>query len=150
MDMMNSYLFLLGIGFVASVFVVIAIYTLSRDLHVRREFLETRGTITKSEVLEGRTAKRGSTFTPYIAFAYEVSGRTYSTGQYWIHTIASSGREAKEAICARFPVGSVQQAWYDPNKPEIAVLVKDFSRFPFVVLVSLIMAGIAAVVLLWL
>ena len=98
-----------------------------------RHFLPVQAEVTHSEVGVNRDGD-GITFHPDIRFRYQVDGQIHDTGQYRIQRISSSGRSGKQKVVRRYPVGSIVQAWYDPDKPEAAVINNAFSFFPVIFL----------------
>ena len=113
------------------------------------QFLPVQGEVTHSEVGVNRSTE-GSTFYPDIRFRYTVDGQTHDTGEYRIQVISSSGQGSKQEIVRRHPVGSKVQAWYDPAKPEVAVIDNSFSFFPVIFLaIGVIVLGIIIGLWVW-
>ena len=114
-----------------------------------RHFLPVEGVVTHSEVGVKKDSD-GSTFYPNIRFCYMVAGQTHDTGQYRIQVISSSGRGDKQKIVRRYRVGSKVQAWYDPDKPEVAVINNSFSFFPVIFLaIGVIVLGLIIGIWVW-
>ena len=114
-----------------------------------RHFLSVQGEVTHSEVGVNRSTE-GSTFYPDIRFRYTVDGQTHDTGEYRIQVISSSGQSGKQEIVRRYPVGSKVQAWYDPDKPEVAVIDNSFSFFPVIFLaIGVIVLGFIIGLWVW-
>ena len=114
-----------------------------------RHFLPVEGVVTHSQV-EVNTGSDGTTYYPDIHFRYTVAGQTHDTGRYRIQSISSSGRSGKQKIVRRYPVGSKVQAWYGPDKPQVAVINNSFSFFPVIFLaIGVIAVGIIIGIWLW-
>ena len=114
-----------------------------------RHFLPVEGVVTHSQV-EVNTGSDGTTYYPDIHFRYTVAGQTHDTGRYRIQSISSSGRSGKQKIVRRYPVGSKVQAWYDPDKPQVAVINNSFSFFPVIFLaIGVIAVGIIIGIWVW-
>lgn len=125
-------------------------YLTRANYRVRHVFQPTQVLITQSEVgvhhSRGKSGRRGSTYSIDIRFNYAVAGVNYFEGRYEFLHSSSSGRSSKDAIVRRYPVGSTQTAWYDPDDPSVAVLCRDFSWLgPALFGLSAIPAGIALV-----
>lgn len=65
----------------------------------------------------------GTRYTPRISYRYTVNGQDY-TGDRAAFIYESSGREARQFL-ARFPAGSRTIAYYNPQDPARAVLVRE-------------------------
>ena len=119
------------------VLVAVAILTgvggwfLYNDWRVNNEFLPVEATIITSEV-GVHSDSDGTTYYPDIAFSYEVDGNLYSSGNYRNDGVSSSGRSSKQRIVRQYAVGSKHEAWYDPQKPSVAVLNRDYGLFGFI------------------
>ena len=68
------------------------------------------------------------TYQPRIHYQYEVGGNTYESTRFSYLAPASGDRQEMQAIVARFPVGSKQTAYYDPQNPGEAVLHRSTTR----------------------
>ena len=114
-----------------------------------RQFLPVEGEVTLSDVGVNRSTE-GTTFYPDIHFRYTVDGQTHDTGRYRIMVISSSGRSGKQEVVRRYPVGSKVRAWYDPNKPDVAVIDNSFSFFPAIFLtIGVIVLGFIIGLWVW-
>ncbi|MDX5373060.1 MAG: DUF3592 domain-containing protein [Pseudomonadaceae bacterium] len=70
------------------------------------------------------TASSTRVHLPRIEYQYEVDGRRYRSRQFsYFGAAYGSDAEARQVI-ARYPVGSVQTAYFDPRDPAQAVLNK--------------------------
>ena len=61
---------------------------------------------------------------PEIKIQYEVSGRKYEVWTYDAIFRFSTDRAAQQAIVDSFRVGANYPCWYDPDRPERAILVR--------------------------
>lgn len=113
------------------------------------DFLAVDGVVTFSEVGESR-GDDGTTYFPDIRFRYTVDGQKHDSGTYRIQQLSSSGRRGKLEIVGRHPVGAKVQGWYDPGKPETAVIDKSFSFFPVIFLgVGILVLAIIIGIWVW-
>ena len=86
----------------------------------------------------------GTLYRPEIKIRYQVGGQTYFTTTYDIRNAYSSGQDDKQAVLDRFAKGQEHRCWYDPADPSVAVLVRGYNWWVwllFVVPVSFILIG---------
>ena len=65
---------------------------------------------------------------PEIEIQYEVGGRKYEVWTYDAIFRFSTDRAAQQAIVDSFRVGANYPCWYDPDRPERAILVRGNAR----------------------
>jgi len=127
--------FLLGCGGLVALvaFLVIPVW------RVNHQFVEHT-----CKVLDKRIGQKNSDdgilYRPEIRIEYQIDGKTYRTWVYDIRKGYSSGREEKQAILNRFTVFTANNpkqypCWYNPANPEVAVLVRGYSWWIWLVLV---------------
>jgi hypothetical protein len=69
------------------------------------------------------TVQRPS-YHPEIKIQYEVGGRKYEVWTYDTIVSFSTDRAAQQAIVDSFRVGATYPCWYDPDRPDRAILVR--------------------------
>ena len=79
-------------------------------------------------------AATGRTEYPQIKIRYAVNGRKHEVWAYE-SVITLRQRPAAQEIVDRFQVGAIYPCWYDPDRPEKAVLVRGYSWSGYVLLV---------------
>jgi hypothetical protein len=107
-----------------------------------REWAETACIIDSSAVKRHHSSD-GTTYSVAISYTYQVQGRHYQSDRYNFSSASSSGHRSKAAVVARYPVGSEQVCWFDPEDPSRAVLSRDIPSivyfiFPFTSIFMLI------------
>jgi len=84
---------------------------------------------------EGQANRRGGqgrpTYHPEIKIRYEVDDRKYEVWTYDAIFIWHRSRAAQQAIVDSFQVGATYPCWYDPNRPERAILVRGHAWVPY-------------------
>ena len=95
-----------------------------------RVFLETP-CIVRGARIEERQSDGGSLYRPEVSIEYEVGGRkhlarTFSVAHFYDGGY-TAGREEKLKQLKQFPVGQKRLCWYDPDRPERAVVVRGFT-----------------------
>lgn len=95
------------------------------ELRAGREFLPTSARVL--EVRLGTAVREGQTlYRPEICVEYRVAGRIHRVWTYDIHTAQGNGysvdREHAERSLRSFRAGQSITAWYDPTRPEVAVV----------------------------
>lgn len=73
---------------------------------------------------DGRGGRQAESYRPEIKVRYEVNGRKFEVWSYDATGIYSPDRAAQQAIVDSFQVGSTYPCWYDPDRPDRAVLVR--------------------------
>lgn len=90
-------------------------------LHARR-WPQCTGKVVESAIEEATgDSQIGESFVPRIRFTYYAAGKPRDSRHFAFHVWAGS-RIRAEATVARYPVGSFVTVYYDPNRPEQAVL----------------------------
>ena len=102
------------------------IYFLSMGVRMARLARASRTWLTASgRVREAGIATsdfEGPVYGAALVYEYEVGGRKYSGSRITLYDAPSSNRTQAESLLARYPVGSDHPVYYDPDKPEFAVL----------------------------
>jgi hypothetical protein len=75
------------------------------------------------------------TYHPEIKIRYEVDGRNYEVWAYDAIFMFYPDRAAQQAIVDSFQIGAAYPYWYDPDRPEKAILVRGHAWAPYIVLV---------------
>lgn len=83
---------------------------------------ETTGTIITSEVDREYGDDSDATYSAGIVYTYEVNGKTYKGNRIAYASNAYSSAAQAQIVCDRFPVGAKVPVYYDPAKPNKAVL----------------------------
>ena len=61
-------------------------------------------------------------YTPQVRYTYSVAGRVYESSAFSAESRATEDRAAAETVLARYRAGAEYPCWYDPNRPEDAIL----------------------------
>ncbi len=80
--------------------------------------------IDSSEV-ESHSSSDGTTYSVEISFTYSAQGAIYQSDTYNFDSSSSSGRSGKAEVVARYPIGSEQTCWINPEDLSEAVLSRD-------------------------
>lgn len=90
----------------------------------------------------------GTTYSPYIAYRYEVAGEEYLGDQYTFMGGSSSGRDSKAEIVRQYPKGHTFNIYVNPNDPTESVIKRDASKSLLFGLIPLIFVfvGIAIII----
>ena len=120
---------IVAIGFV---FLAVAYSAYVRpEYRVNQEFEQTEGRIIDKRLIVTQD-RTGTVYRPEFHVNYEVNGRTYDVWTYNITGESTSGRASNEEILNRYEIGSSYPCWYDPVEPQVAVLVRGYSTFGFI------------------
>jgi len=104
--------------------------------------------IVRAEVVE--EARHGR-FVPQIEYTYRLGEQTYTADSYTRQPKRFERYSKAAAIVARYPVGSEQRCYVDPDQPSRAVLVHEslwFGLFGLIPLLFMII-GLGGLVALW-
>lgn len=120
---------IVAVGFV---FLAIAYSTYVRpEYRVNQEFKQTEGRIIDKRLLIAQD-RNGTVYRPEFHVNYEVDGRTYNVWTYNITADTTSHRASQEEILNNYEIGRSYPCWYDPLDPQVAVLVRGYSAFGFI------------------
>jgi hypothetical protein len=134
---LSSALVLIGL---ACLVMAYAVY-LRPEFRVNQEFVATSCIVLDKQLVTLQD-RNGTVYRPEIHIRYTVDGRTYEARTYNITGESTSGRAHKEEILNRFEIGQRYTCWYDPGRPQTAVLVRGYSLFGF------LLAGFGALITL--
>ncbi len=73
---------------------------------------------------KGQGVRQVEHYRPEIKIQYEVNGRKFESWSYDATGNHSPDRAAQQAIANSFQVGATYPCWYDPDRPERAILVR--------------------------
>lgn len=94
-----------------------------------RDWLTTDGQIVESRVEQknlGSGDRPGILFAPRIAYEYSVNGHTHQSERVAFSAVVwSLAPQAAQTKCARYPSGAQVTVYYNPERPEEAVLERD-------------------------
>src|SRR5258708_10155534 len=108
----------------------------ARDYRTLTRYQPTQCTVLFARAVKSTTWSnvRGSkwttrdTFWPEVTFAYQVEGRSYTAVGYDNYDGLTTGAE----VLASFRPNATVPCWYDPGRPQRAVLARTFSRAYYV------------------
>ncbi len=98
----------------------------------------SEGTITQSE-LEKQRKKGGAastqrrnrfTYTPRITYEFKVDGQSYTGTRLSFSDYATSNEDQMQQVLAPYPVGTIVNVHYDPDKPTECALQTGFGWTP--------------------
>ena len=89
-----------------------------------------------------------TTYSPYIAYRYEVGGEEFLGDQYTFMGGSGSGRESKAEIVHQYPKGHTINVYVNPADPTESVIKRDASKSLLIGLIPLIFVfvGIAIII----
>jgi hypothetical protein len=123
----------LGVFFVA--FSTVVAYYLVRGFRLGRASVsweKVKGVVTNSEIRK-RDLDGGISYYPKIIYQYRIDDRDYE-GSDWSHSAINGREEEAEEILSRYEVGDEVDVYYNPLKPEQAVLEPGIkSAFPYAI-----------------
>jgi len=107
----------------------------------------TQATVISSKV-KSHSDDDGTTYSPYIAYRYEVGGEEYLGDQYTFLSASSSGRAGKVAIVKQYPKGHTFTVFVNPENPAESVIKREASRSLLFGLFPLIFVGVGLAVII--
>jgi len=130
----NWELFLPGILFLAfSLYFAYGMYTSHQQqadasanyVTVKAKILD--GLVSQTTISTPTTTGNTKIYLPRIHYEYEVDGRTYQSKRFNYFGKGYDSTQDAQEIVDRYPVGSIQSAYYNPGNPSEAVLHKSMS-----------------------
>ena len=119
------------------------------EWRVNHDFVRQKCKVIEKWVDEVQSEK-GSFFQPVFKIDYKVQGATYSQKAYYDINHSTRGtRDEAQAVINGFTEGETYDCWYDPDQPEIAVLVGGYQWWIWPVLLipaSFVVIGIGGLV----
>lgn len=137
-------------GFFAALFLlgcaglVVLLATLVVPEYRANHVFEPAQCVVRDKQLGRKDTAEGPHFRPEIRIEYQVAGETYVVWTYDIRQAYSADQEKAQAILDQFAVGQKYPCWYDPEDPKVAVLVRGYSWWfwlLFLVPVSFVVTG---------
>ena len=104
-------------------------------------------TVVSSKV-KSHTSDDSTTYSPYIAYRYEVNGEEYLGDRYSFMGGSSSGYEGKAAIVRQYPKGRTFNVYVNPADPAESVINRDASRSLFVGLIPLLFFAVGVIIII--
>ena len=132
--------------FVIILLVLILILARSvRTAHASRRWTPSDGRIASSEVTSHRSLDSNGTHTtiyePAVSYVYNANGRNYEGKQVDFGAIAGTSSPGwAENMVDKYPVGSPVQVFYNPAKPDQAVLEHSGKATGTLVLMGILIA----------
>lgn len=134
---MGKWIFGILFGGVALVFIIAGAVMVYNQHALIANSQPMQATITASEVHTSTYTSKGRRRTRYtaaIAYDYTVSGKPYSSSNVYPGAFGSANGDTAHALVAKYPKGTIAQAYYDRRDPASSFLVKrhDFSPYLFI------------------
>lgn len=98
-----------------------------RDAFAAQDWPTVTGTVTASNITESTDDEGDTTYAAKIRYAYTVGQQEYSATRVSMGDISTSDYDYIEAIYQRYPHGKVITVYYDPDRPDRALLEPGFS-----------------------
>lgn len=96
------------------------------EWRANHEYAEARGTIVSKRVAE-ITKEDQTTFRPEVTVRYTVDGETYEDATFDATGVYSPDRAECARLLEPFEIGGEYPVWYDPHRPENAVVKRGYS-----------------------
>jgi hypothetical protein len=121
--------FLLGLA----TLIVMLLAVVWPEWRANRHFVATTCTVLEKRI-DIKPGENGPTFGPQIKIAYQVNGKAYSPNTYDARRSYFGDKAKAEAALAAFELQKQYTCWYDPLRPENAVLVRGYSGWQYLLL----------------
>jgi|GEM_PF-1941469 len=128
--MSRKFALLFGGAFilVPGIFALVGIAFAINQRHVIKTYHPVQA-IVLSHHIATISDRNGDTYKPVIRYEYTIKGHRYTSQRVNIMQDSASYSWA-ERVVDRYPVGRKCKAWFDPQKPEVAVLDRTASFIP--------------------
>ncbi|MBL9089777.1 MAG: DUF3592 domain-containing protein [Planctomycetaceae bacterium] len=101
------------------------------EWRANHEFRETRALVLAKRIAE-QTHELKTMYRPEVTIRYPAGEKTYETATYDATGVFTTERGESEKLLEAFDVGKEYPAWYDPQEPDSAVLVRGYSWIAWV------------------
>jgi len=126
-----GFFFVVGCGVFAAMFGTLV----WPEWRANRQFGSATATVVDKQLGEKpATASEPAKYRPEIRIRYMVDDRPYEDATYDVTRRYSTDRPAMQAVLDQFEVGREYPCWYDPLDPHIAVLVRGYSAWLYLLL----------------
>ncbi|HTK84056.1 MAG TPA: DUF3592 domain-containing protein [Patescibacteria group bacterium] len=92
------------------------------ESHVRSQYHGNQGRRNRSSTITISNNSRDTTYSAVITYRYSVNGQNYTSDRYWYAGSGSGSMAAAQNTVDKYPAGAQTTAYYNPDKPEEAVL----------------------------
>jgi hypothetical protein len=100
-----------------------------------------------SSKVKSHSSDDGTTYSPYIAYRYEIGDEEYFGDRLNFIGGSSSGYESKAAIVRQYPKGHTFQIYANPDNPAESVINPEASAALFLGLIPMLFMGIGIVII---
>ena len=128
-ELRNGRVMLFVMAAFCCLFLGIGVTSLVKEQRRLWLFQPVTATVLSTRV-EEHSDSDGSTYEPVVVYRYRVAGREYTASRVTPLEESRSGRWARR-VTARYQVGSEYTAYYDPEHPEEAFLLRSRSVIPW-------------------
>lgn len=112
-----------------------------------KSWTSVSATVVSSKV-KSHDSDDGTTYSPYIAYRYEVDGEEYFGDQYTFMGGSSSGYDSKANIVRAYPKGHAFDIYVNPNNPAESVIKRDAGASLFICAFPLIFIAVGLIVII--
>lgn len=100
-----------------------------------------------SSKVKSHDSDDGTTYSPYIAYRYEIDGTEYFGDQYKFMGGSSSGHASKAAIVRQYPKGHTFTVFVNPANPKESVIIRDAGAELLFGLIPLIFTTVGIIII---
>jgi hypothetical protein len=132
-------LFFSGVGFSTYLLATLIV----PEWRVNHSFVAGHALVVEKQLRETDDGEPKS-YRPEVLIRYDVDGTVYHARTYNITRSSSTNRDKEEALLAQFVEGQRVPFWYDPHKPDSAVVVRGYTWTSWLLLfvpLSFVVAG---------
>ena len=94
------------------------------DIELRQQHLSKRWSTTTGEVLESNLEEDSEGWYPHVRYEYTVERKRYVSERLYFYSASGSTKRGANKHLSPYAVGKTVTIYYDPAKPEEAVLNK--------------------------
>jgi hypothetical protein len=131
-----------GIFFVVGIVLIIKAVRDRKKAEASAVWPSTAGTVTESTIEETYTrdedGHRETHFKPVVRYTYQVVGSSYTGNQIAFGGGSSSNYKSAQQTIAAYPVGAQVTVYYNPEKPEEAVLERRAASSKVLLIVGIV------------
>ncbi|MFZ0548264.1 MAG: DUF3592 domain-containing protein [Candidatus Promineifilaceae bacterium] len=109
-------------------------WTILQDAKASASWPTASGLVTSSEVSHSTDSDGNDSYSPEVDYQYQVDGQSIVNSQIKFGENSYGNRRKAEEIAGNYPVGQQVTVYYDPERPDKAVLEPGVTAGSYIVL----------------
>ena len=134
----------MGFGFLfIGIILLLFWFFQSRRAGATQKWFSVPGRIMDSRLVESRDTEEGRTWNASVTYVYQVGGAQFQGNRVAV----GGGKGSAKQIVQRYPAGAVVQVFYDPQKPNAAVIERGSGGLTPLLIIAIVMCVVGLVII---